>query len=554
MTPPTPETHSDRAPRSTVQRARREAPWLLGVVASTVLMGLRVGAFQPHASPSGADWWEYRLCAHVLQHPEYAHYYPPWRPTVYPYLLGLLGEPLGYPWAAELLASGSAVLMLLGAALAARALAGPWAGAVAALGVALLPTLSPGSHWTNPYPLMGALVALGIAAALAAQRWPRWPWVATAGLITGLGWAADNRGIMLAPLTLALVALGPVGSLRSTWKTRAALLLLALATMAPGKALERAVAVKQAAGMFDNAAAAVDPGKVVPPMNLGEPPKGATPKPPPPPTPGSDQPAWRRVLDQGSAALAGRRIQGHMIEQRSLPPLTLCWLPLLALLPGRRGWRGSLAALVVLGFTLVQVLVPAWLTDFGARYAYFFLAPVVVLVTAAPFRLVDSVAGRLPRWLQRAGAGLAALALVLVLWGRRPPQDFLFFPEDRAIQQLDVFFADQLAPGDRWMECGVLGAETHWYPRLMHDGDLNPYGADWELCRAYVAEPPAPGERRWLVSVANLTQATPEAPGLPFSSSIPDPAGLSWQERHRFRLGPETPEVIVWSQEHSDRP
>jgi hypothetical protein len=548
---PTPPPGATPAPRALPRLLAREAPWILGVAVGLVLLLVLADAFRPSPTPTGADWWEYRLCAHILRHPEFTHYYPPWRPTLYPWLLGGLGEPLGYPLVTGVLASGSVLLLVLGAALGARALAGPWAGAVAAVAAALLPMHTAGAHWTNPYPLLGALCALGVAAAVAACRWPRWPWVAAAGLIAGLGWAADNRGVVLVPLAVALVVLGPRGGLRATWRRRALLLALVLITMAPGKLLERAVAVKAAAGMFDNAAAAVDPGKVVPPMHVDGPPPGG--EHPPPPSPEAQGSALDRVLAVGSLPDAADRVQGHMTRLRSLPPAWLIWLPLLALLPGRRGWRASLAALGVLVFTLLQVIIPAWLTDFGARYAYFFLGPVVMLAAAAPSRLASTLLGDRRAWVQPAAAMLA-LGLVLAAWGPRPEPDFLSFDEDRAIRELDGYLRDRLGPDDTLMECAVLGAETHWYPRRLHPGDLNPYGADWRMCQAWVSAPDQPGERRWLVSVDKLTHATPEAPGLPFSSSIPDPATQGWRELHRFQLDPGVPAVIVWRRPDGEQP
>jgi hypothetical protein len=224
------------------------------------------------------------------------------------------------------------------------------------------------------------------------------------------------------------------------------------------------------------------------------------------------------------------------------------WIPLLALLPGRQGWRGVLGSLAVLGYTVVQVLVPAWLTDFGPRYAYFFLASVVVLLVAAPFRLVQTLGKRAPGWLRISLASLVALVLTLVLWARRPPPDHLLLPEDAAARELALYFEGRLQEGERWLECGILGTETHWYPKLLHEGDLNPYGADWEMCESYVRASTPAGQRRWLVSTDRLTNAPPEAPGPPFSSSIPDPGDHGWTELHRFQVSPQTPNVIVWEQ------
>jgi hypothetical protein len=250
---------------------------------------------------------------------------------------------------------------------------------------------------------------------------------------------------------------------------------------------------------------------------------------------------------------AAQKVRIHMTALRSLPPAWLIWLPLLALLPGRRGWRASVACAGVLTFTVLQVAIPAWLTHFGARYAYFFMGPAIMLVAVAPFRLVSTVARHRPAWLSIATTAVS-MGVVLAAWAPRPASTYLQFDEDRAIQELDSYLQDRLGPDDQLLECAVLGAETHWYPRRLHPDDLNPYGADWEMCRAWVAAPDAPGEHRWLVSVDRLTDAPPEAPGPPFSSSIPDPAGQGWLEMHRFRLEPHLPEVIIWRRPGQEAP
>jgi hypothetical protein len=168
-----------------------------------------------------------------------------------------------------------------------------------------------------------------------------------------------------------------------------------------------------------------------------------------------------------------------------------------------------------------------------------------MLVAVAPARLAGTLSGRRRAWVQPVAAGVT-LALVVAAWGPRPGPHYVSFDEDRAIRELDGWLELRMAPDDALLECAVLGAETHWYPRLLHAGDLNPYGADWRMCEAFVTAADAPGERRWLVSVDHLTQATPESPGMPFSSSIPDPATHGWIEAHRFQVDPQVPSVIVW--------
>lgn len=538
----------DASPSTLRRRLLRELPWIAGVLVGTLLLVVLAGAFVPVPSPTGADWWEFRLCAHVLRHPEYTHYYPPWRATLHPTVLGLLGDNWGYAYADTLVSSLSLVALVSGAAVAARALAGPWAGAAAAIAAAVLPLNVAGAHWTNPSPFMGGLCALAMAGALVAFRWPRWPVVLVAGLLAGFGWAGDSRGVVLVPLVVGLTAFAPRGGLRQSWKQRLVLLLVVGAALVPGRAIERAVAVKDATSSVGAAAAALDPEKIVPAMQAGDDllPEGKVP--PPPQAQDADVRIWTQVFAMASVPEALERIDGQITEARSLPPFALMWVPLLALLPGRRGWRGSFASLAVGVYLLVQVLLPAWLTDFGPRYAYFFLAAIVVLLVVAPFRLVGTVGGRLPAWGRPGVATLVALALVLGLWARRPPPDYQMFAEDRAIRELDRYFEGRLQPGDEWLECAVLGAETHWYPARLHRGDINPYGADWDMCRAYVAATTPPGKRRWLVSTDRLTDATPEAPGPIFSSSIPDPATMGWRQLHSFQVDPETPSVIIWEQ------
>lgn len=519
------------------------------MIVGLVLLVLLTDALTVQPAPTGADWWEYRLCGYVLQHPEYTHYYPPWRPALYPTLLGLLGEAWGYGVAATVISSGSLMVMLVGSALTARLLAGPWAGAAAAIAFALLPLNVVGAHWHNVYPFLGALCAASVAASLVVFRWPRWPLALTAGLLAGLGWAGDSRGILLVPVALIFAAMGPRGGWQASGRSRLLLVAVVLVGLGSGKAFERALAVKGTISSLDHAAAAVDPGVGVPPMNAADETHPPGPGPEGPDAPPSESGgSLEAVLEAGSPTKAIEGIWGHQVQVRSLPVPALIWLPLLALLPAKRGWRAVLASLGVLVYVLGQVVVPAWLTDFGARYAYFYVGCSVVLVTVAPYRLVETVGRRAPGWVRVVVASVLALALAVGLWARRPDHDFFVFAEDKTALELSVWFEGRIQPGDQWLECGILGAETLWYPKLHHDGDLNPYGADWNMCRAYVRTPTAPGSKRWLVSVDRLTDATPEVPGVPFSSSIPDPATLGWMEQHRFQPTPESPWVIIWLQ------
>jgi hypothetical protein len=172
----------------------------------------------PHIDhPLGSDWGHYFTAAEYIWDPRAGLAYPDFRKPWYGWIIGGLGQWGGYFVAAQFVGRAAMVLMVLGSALLGTAMAGRWAGLVAAVTVPLMPLVMDGALWVNHYPLLGATVGLSVGAGAAAVRWPSLRWVVLAGVMAGVSMALDLRGAITVPMAVVLVGLGgiPLG-LRQT--------------------------------------------------------------------------------------------------------------------------------------------------------------------------------------------------------------------------------------------------------------------------------------------------------------------------------------------------
>jgi hypothetical protein len=157
--------------------------------------------------------WGYGWPGYVLDSWLVAHGLPQrtddLRTLVYPGLLGGLGEFLGsYADAGVLLASMSVLVCIAACGVGATALAGGWAGGLAAICAGIALTHQEAPTTINQYPLLAACTATAMAMAMICVRWPRPVWAACAGLAAGLAWMVESRGLLVMPLVFAAVALG----------------------------------------------------------------------------------------------------------------------------------------------------------------------------------------------------------------------------------------------------------------------------------------------------------------------------------------------------------
>jgi hypothetical protein len=172
------------------------------------------------AHPLGSDWGHYFTAAEYIWNPREGLAYPDFRKPWYGWIIGGLGQTVGYFPAAQFVGRASMVLMVLAAALLTTAMSNRWMGLVAAATIPLMPLVMDGALWVNHYPLLGATVGLSVAAGAASARWKHLGWVCLAGVMAGISLALDLRGSIAVPMVVALVGLGgiPLGWRRGLFR------------------------------------------------------------------------------------------------------------------------------------------------------------------------------------------------------------------------------------------------------------------------------------------------------------------------------------------------
>ena len=180
----------------------------LFAVAIIIVMGVAWSAVPSISHPLGSDWGHYFTAAEFIWNPIEGLAYPDFRKPWFGWLIGGLGQGMGYLAAAQFVGKVSLLGMILGAALLGAALASRWVGLVAGGTILLMPLAMDGALWVNHYPLLGAMVGLAFGAGAAAIRWRWLGWVVVAGLAAGVAWALDFRGLVALPAGAGLVLLG----------------------------------------------------------------------------------------------------------------------------------------------------------------------------------------------------------------------------------------------------------------------------------------------------------------------------------------------------------
>ena len=456
--------------------------------------------------PHGADWDTYLgSAAHLWLDPE-LYRYNEWRQPMYPWLVGLLGTGSSYVLAAQYLALVSSVGTVLGATVMGRALAGPWAAGLAALSTAFLTVVVDGSWWVNPYPLVGSLTAVSLALAACCARWPRLGLALLAGVLAGLCWAADPRGLPVAAAVPLLVLLPPVVARR-----RALLVGLALLGIAGGKGLDY--------GLREHYQLELRPLRSQLSLQRQE---SWGPNAPRDDLTVNEERACSQGADArlGLTALAGpcavqrRALNLKVLRQREhLPPV---WpavaLLLLCLVPASWGRRSTLAAaLVFLPSTAALFVGISWVP-----YVDRYLLPSAALLGAlGPVALVllgSLVARRWARWRWLGGLGLLMSTLwVFLVWPGVHPGDLLH-PLDHmarretekpapvdARQALAAWARSSIGPDDLVVDCAELHLAILLLPRRLPVWDAPPHH---HMCHVRMKDPPpAPDGELWLLTV-----------------------------------------------------
>jgi len=496
---------------------RREWPLVAGVVAGWALLVDRGRAFVLMHAPAGFDWSEYLQAAWMVVH-RADHGYPAFRNPLYPWLLGALGEAVGsYPVAALLLASVGTFLVVLAAGVGARALASPWAGAVAALSVPFVHDTAVASRWVNLYPLLGGATGMGVALALCAWRWPRVGLALASGLLGGVAWGIDNRALPVVLASFVLVGLGAVGLGavgpgavgpgargseggegsrwgRGRWRFGGLAVAFSLgASVGPVATHVLAIApsrpmVEQVRLQRENDLRGIVGSGV---RTLAEACRDE---------PKYETPSWTALRRPCARALVAYNLEGlpHRLPfgmTWTLLLLPLCWLP------AGRGWRGAVAGLVLTGVAVAPLaFLSAW-TMLPDRYVLQFAAPIAMLVPVGVFRFLGTVVpGRVRFWAEAPAALALGLVVAFQVDHGRPPPPLNEDGRYRALAALLDTLHEVLGPDDVLLDCSARGIETALLPRMYHAPPPNLTGNDTIRCMAWLEAPERTSGRRWVVT------------------------------------------------------
>ena len=458
---------------------RRESPLLVGVAVSCAWLWYLGRAFVPMDWPGGFDWERYLRETWAYLHPGTMN--STWLEPLYPYLLGSLGPHLGWSWAGMLISSVALVMVIVGAALLGRSLAGPWVGAVAALSIPLTPQLAAASRWVNLYPLLSGTTALGLAGVVGMARWRTWPWAVLGGVGTGLAWAIDGRTVTLLPGFVLLGLTGVVvagGRLRST-----VMLVLFTGGLALGPILqnelrvvprEKTAEVAEILRGIELSKLRNSPNESLRTACQNEP---------------SAVISIEGLLQPCASALQADN-SGRVDE--GLPwglALTLLMLPL-AMLPGRGTRRQTwIALLAIVPFVGMTVAMSRWIIV-TPRYMMQIAAPAAVVVPLA----AAQVWGTFLR--HRRFRQLAPIApLVALAWAwRGGPMHAAVEPLERSstyqMMAPIVELIETEVSGDAvLLDCSESHVEVAVLPRSLHGGARNHEGHDWERCADWLVDP-----------------------------------------------------------------
>ncbi len=510
------------------RRLLRESPLILGLLLGWVLL-LRWGhAFVITPVPVGPDWNQYFMAAWKVIH-RLPEDYPEFRYPLYPWLVGTLGARLGYVAAAVILSSLGATLIVLAAGLGARALAGPWAGGLAAAAVPWVETTLQSARWSSQYAVLGAAGGLAVAMGAWAARRPR-PWIFLAtGLAAGLVWAVDARGV---PFAVTVALLSAVGlTRRISWKGRCAALLAwaagflvgpvsqARLEVIPRRPSAYLVAVQRRMAMEDIRAFRT-PG-------IYEACRGRRYE----AIPLLDMPftSCGKALLRHNLGLYGRELPFGLI-------LTLVALPA-ALLPGRGGWRATVASGLYFLPPVFILAVVGVILDVPARYLVPYASILAGVVPVGAVRLVRTWAPETTRWRRPLEAVAVCLAGTWLLFAGPPaaarsPRRNPYTQQQQVMGRLMHAVKTRVSDRDRVLDCSHnLRIEVALMPRV-HEPDPAKVreSPDIRRCRRWVYHPPQGEGDRWLITGKDhfLAPGTTGRWKLEVAVRLPEAEGYLW--------------------------
>ena len=470
-------------------RPVRELPWLVGVLGGWLGLWWRGYAYVPLPHFSSYDWMEYVPSAWMVVHGQDVGGYATWRNPLYPGMLGGLGEWIGYNEAGWVIASTAMFMVVAGAGLGARTLAGPWAGMVAAMTIPFINPWAEASRWATLYPVLTACTALALGAGAAMVRWPHWGWATLAGLSAGIGWGVDFRGSALVAAVLILMALA-LKARPKRWQIPLALAL----TAAIGPWLNHSLAVADQRGT-DTAVGtqralelrlAIESGDSALVSACQQ-------------TTATDAfPTPATFLDPCGQAFLVDNLDRLKEQAPFGVAFTMVFLGL-ALLPGRRGRRDSLTALVVFGCAWGTMAVMGVWARLNVHHFVQFAAPIAMTVPVGGAKLLATMGKHGTRMIP-----VAAVASVLWIgtqgpWAGKPVSDLSTAGEHRLLGQLVSKTQLLIRPEDVMLDCSGFGVEAALLPRSFHSGTPH-FGnsVSHPRCQAWIAQPDATTGNAWL--------------------------------------------------------
>ncbi len=505
----------------------REAPWLAGVVAGCIGLWWRGYAFVPLPFIASYDWMEYVPSAWMVTNRMDVGGYATWRNPLYPGILGHLGELIGYNEAGWLIGSVALFATVLAAGLGARALAGPWAGMVAA---SIIPFINPwaeASRWATLYPTLTACTGLSLAFGAALVRWPRAPFALLAALFAGLGWGIDFRGIALV-ITVAILALTVLPSVS---RTRAALLGgLMIAGISIGPLANQALSISdqratntqvETQRSLELRLARESDIPYLAQACANEPVTGSYPTP--------------ATFLRPCAHAFIRDNLDRFKDQAPFGVAATLWLLPFVLLPMGRGRRDTWVALMVFGCAWGTMAVMAVWARLNVHHFVQFSAPIAMTVPVAGAKIF-AMLGRYGRAvLPIAATGAVFWVATQGPWAGKPVSDISKGQEHRILGQMVRFVETTLESDDLLLDCSGFGVEAALLPRRFHSGPPNfSRTLGTTLCDDWIANPPSTKGAAWLL--------TRETPGV---HRLPGP----WSRVREWKDGPRR----TWAWRYVDR-
>ncbi|MCK6522229.1 hypothetical protein L6R49_12405 [Myxococcota bacterium] len=442
----------------------RELPVAVGVVGGALGLWWMGRAWVLDGSFVGYRWPDY-VAEAMLVAARQTNLYDPFRQPLHGALLAGLGEALGrYSDAAVLISSAATLALVLAAALAGRALGGPWAGGLAALTLPWTHTAAWMSRWANSYALLSGLSGLSLGLAVAAARWPGLLFAAGAGLAGGLAWGVDARGLLFAPAAAGLVLLGATAP-GLGWRRWLMPPLFALglavgpwSVEALGQSEQHAMS---AAEKLHHQRGVVHRWvQIAPRAEVISACASMT----------QDQLLTREYLSTPCAkAVLRHNLEDQLPGQAPFGRFTALAL-IFALLPGGRGLRGSLEGLLSVLAPAAAIVAFALITPLPERY----LAPMgLPLALAVPLAL-GRLAALAP---SRAQTGLAA-ALTLLAAGfawisdpasRHKPSPEQLDPQYGRWTRAAAGVTARLEPDEPYLDCSLHYVDLAMLPERRHE-------------------------------------------------------------------------------------